>query len=94
MSEARQARRFYVSGQVQGVGYRYFAHHVAAEFRLAGYAKNLPDGRVEIYAVGTQGQLSNFAAELLRGPRHAIVKNLDVENAKLIPEFSLDFTIA
>ena len=47
-----EARRWYVRGRVQGVGYRNFAQHAAIALDLTGYAPNLDDGRVEVYAVG------------------------------------------
>ena len=48
------ARRWFVRGRVQGVGYRYFAQHAASSLGLAGYARNLDDGRVEVYAAGPE----------------------------------------
>jgi acylphosphatase len=71
MPGAAQARRFFVSGQVQGVGFRFFACHVAERLGIAGYVRNLVDGRVEAYAVGGAAQMDLFTAELRRGPRHA-----------------------
>ena len=93
MAEGRQARRIYVSGQVQGVGYRYFACHAAEEIRVGGYVKNLPDGRVEVYAIGTRAQLDSLVAVLRRGPRHALVEEVSLEDADLLPEFGPYFTI-
>jgi len=46
----KQARRYFVSGLVQGVGYRYFTQDAADRLRLTGYVRNLRDGRVEVYA--------------------------------------------
>jgi len=63
------ARRYLVQGRVQGVGYRYFAEGVAEELGLAGYARNMDDGRVEVYAVGTSDQLAALSGYLWRGPR-------------------------
>jgi acylphosphatase len=42
------ARRWFVRGRVQGVGYRWFAQRAAAELGLTGYTRNLDDGRVEV----------------------------------------------
>jgi len=55
------ARRWWVRGRVQGVGYRYFAQKAATGLGLTGYARNLDDGRVEVYAVGTEEKLSQLA---------------------------------
>ncbi|HXE12037.1 MAG TPA: acylphosphatase, partial [Bryobacteraceae bacterium] len=50
---AKEARRWLISGRVQGVGFRYFVQKHAAELGLEGWARNLADGRVEVYAVGS-----------------------------------------
>ena len=65
------AKRFYVSGEVQGVGFRFFAERVAARLDVSGYVKNLFDGRVEVYAIGSAAQLEALKNELRRGPRMA-----------------------
>jgi len=75
------ARRWLVRGRVQGVGYRYFAQRAAAELGLSGYARNLDDGRVEVYAVGTAAQLARLAGLLHRGPRWADVRGVDEQEA-------------
>ena len=93
MSEPKRAKRYYVSGRVQRVGYRYFAHGAASSLGLAGYAKNLRDGRVEIYAIGTEAQLRALAEELRRGPRHASVTDVGEIEAELLPEFANSFSI-
>ena len=83
VAQQKQAKRFYVSGTVQGVGYRFFAQRVAESLGLSGYVKNLRDGRVEVYAVGVVEQLHVLRAELKRGPRHALVDRLDETDAQL-----------
>ncbi len=75
------ARRWFVRGRVQGVGYRYFAQHAASALGLTGYARNLDDGRVEVYAVGPQDKLSEFAGMLYRGPRWAEVRGVEEQEA-------------
>lgn len=89
--ESVTARRYLVSGRVQGVGYRFFVERVAAELRLAGYARNLGDGRVEVYAIGTPEKLSELAGYLWRGPRLSLVRNVEEQEAPL--ERYTDFRI-
>ena len=93
VSEPKRAKRYYVSGRVQGVGYRYFAHGAASRLGLVGYAKNLRDGRVEVYAIGTEAQLRVLAEELRQGPRHASVTDVSEGDADLLPEFESSFSI-
>ena len=64
------------------MGYRYFAQRAAAELGLSGYARNLDDGRVEVYAVGTAAQLARLAGLLHRGPRWADVRGVDEQEAE------------
>ena len=71
------AKRWLVAGRVQGVGFRYFVQAKAAEMGITGWARNLDDGRVEVYAVGTLDQLSNLAAALHLGPRMAEVRHVE-----------------
>ena len=76
----RSARRFVVSGRVQGVGFRYFTQDVAAREGVHGRVRNLPDGRVEVEAEGDEETLARFEAALWRGPSHARVENVEVES--------------
>jgi len=76
----RVARRFLVSGQVQGVGYRYFAQDAARREGLCGYARNLEDGRVEASAEGEIEAVERFELALRRGPSHARVEHVMVES--------------
>ena len=74
-----QARRYYVSGQVQGVGYRLFAQRTARDLGVRGWARNLDDGRVEVLAMGSSRQLEDFEGELRVGPPYAVVRGLATE---------------
>jgi acylphosphatase len=87
------AKRFYVSGAVQGVGFRFFAERVAARLGIAGYVKNLFDGRVEVYAIGSAAQLDALKSELRRGPRMAGVEQVNENNAEILTEYSRGFSI-
>lgn len=75
------ARRWFIAGRVQGVGYRYFAQRAADTLGLSGYARNLDDGRVEVYAVGAPEALSEFSARLRDGPRYAEVRAVEEQEA-------------
>jgi len=84
MSKATQdARRWLISGRVQGVGYRYFAQRAAAELDLTGYARNLDDGRVEVYAVGPEKKLDQLAGTLRQGPRWSDVRGVEEQEAEV-----------
>ena len=76
------ARRWLIRGRVQGVGFRYFAQRAAAQLGLAGYVRNLDDGRVEVYAIGPEAKLSELAGVLHRGPRWAEVHGLEEQEAE------------
>lgn len=78
-----RARTFWISGRVQGVGYRYFAVGVARELGLKGWVRNLPDGRVEAYAAGSARMLEDFEARLRQGPPAGEVRGVEVEDSNV-----------
>ena len=57
-------KQVYYSGRVQGVGFRYTAQHVAQEYDVAGFVRNLPDGRVEVKVEGSPEQAEGFLSAL------------------------------
>jgi len=75
------------------VGYRFFVQRLAMRLGIAGYVKNLRDGRVEVYALGSASQLEGLRAELAPGPRGAQV--FEVAEGNVLPEegFANSFTI-
>jgi acylphosphatase len=93
VDDNNRARRFFVSGIVQGVGYRFFAQRTAAKLGISGYTRNLRDGRVEVYAVGPAELLRALRAELQRGPGSAAVSSVAEEPAPLDPRFADEFSI-
>lgn len=93
VSDAKQARRYYVSGFVQGVGFRNFVQHAAERLGLHGYVRNLPDGRVEAYAIGPSEDLAKLRAALERGPRFASVTGVFEESAEIDSRYVGEFTI-
>ncbi|WP_328774473.1 acylphosphatase [Elioraea tepida] len=71
------ARRFVVSGRVQGVGFRAFVVREACALGLAGWVRNLADGRVEALAEGDPAALAKLAEALGRGPLLARVDRVE-----------------
>lgn len=77
------ARKYFISGEVQGVGYRFFAQRAAARHQVVGYVKNLSDGRVETLVEGSATQVEAFKHDLAAGPRFGRVD--DIEELNLDP---------
>lgn len=77
------ARRFVISGRVQGVGFRHFTVKAARGLGVAGWVRNLPDGRVEAVAEGDPGALASFRGMIAQGPPGAVVSGL--ETAEIEP---------
>ena len=78
---------------MQGVGFRYFAQHSAQRLHLNGFVRNLRDGRVEAYAIGTSQQLADFRALLERGPSAAEVRGVIEEPAEIDRQYASGFII-
>jgi acylphosphatase len=91
--DEKQTRRYFVSGIVQGVGFRFFAQREAEKLRVCGYVRNLLDGRVEVLAIGTPAQLDGMKSALERGPRFSSVSGVREEEAQPNPSFEKDFVI-
>lgn len=72
------ARRYVITGRVQGVGFRYFAEAAAARNGLHGWVRNLPDGSVEAFVEGEQSAVDAIEASLRRGPSSARVESVQV----------------
>ena len=80
MSESEHGMRrltAHVRGDVQGVGYRFFAQRQASALGLRGYVRNLPDRSVEVVAEGELGRLQQFVGVLCQGPSAASVEAVD-----------------
>ncbi len=71
--QARTQRGFVVTGQVQGVGFRWWAARTARALDLAGTVCNCPDGSVEIHVAGAAEAVASLAALLEEGPPAARV---------------------
>jgi acylphosphatase len=88
---ASKAKRWYIAGIVQGVGFRYFVRNQARSLNLTGYAKNLSDGRVEVLAIGPPASLNDLASALHKGPPMSDVRS--VEELEAAPEKYSDFQV-
>jgi len=69
----------YISGKVQGVGYRLSTQEEAVKLGLTGWVKNLPDGRVEAVLEGEATAVEQMIQWCHQGPRAAIVRDVIVE---------------
>lgn len=76
-----------VRGVVQGVGFRWFVLHEARRLDLRGYARNCPDGSVEVVAVGEATALDRLRQSLNRGPRAARVNSVECDTPMPPPQY-------
>lgn len=75
----------FVCGRVQGVGFRYFVHRLAASENLVGYAVNLADGRVEFLLQGDADAVARVIERIRTGPAYARVSGVELEAAQDLP---------
>ena len=80
-------------GRVQGVGYRVYVEQIAGMLGLQGYVRNRRDGRVEVFAMGTQEKLAQLRVALKRGPMMSEVDALDEEPDAIDNRYTGIFTI-
>ena len=76
----RVARRFVISGRVQGVGFRYFARDVALREGVTGWVRNLPDGTVEARVEGEREAVTRVERAYRSGPRGARIDEVFVDD--------------
>jgi acylphosphatase len=74
----RKRIRIFYSGNVQGVGFRYTTKSVAAGFEVNGVVRNLPDGRVELVAEGTQEELDAFRQAVRDSGLEHFIRNEEI----------------
>ena len=80
VSMGRIARKFLIKGDVQGVGYRFFAQRAAARHQVTGYVRNRDDGTVEAWAEGPAENVEAFKNDLATGPQFAVVQQVEEMN--------------
>lgn len=88
------AQRIYVSGKVQGVGYRDWLIRRAQEMGVIGWVRNLRDGRVEVLAMGDDATLARLAELCRSGPSQARVEAVDAQpdQGQAVKGFTKRFT--
>ena len=89
----RVARKFLIRGEVQGVGYRFFAQRAAARHQVVGYVRNMADGSVESLAEGSAPSVEAFKHDLATGPQWAYVKQIEeivLEPSNLFSSFRIE----
>jgi len=82
------ARKFLIYGEVQGVGYRFFAQRAAARHQVSGYVRNCDDGTVEAVAQGRPADVEEFKKDLATGPRWASVSQVEEIHLEPTAEYS------
>ena len=83
-----------VSGRVQGVGYRYFAAHVAGQLGVVGEVRNMADGGVVAVAEAEESSLHEFLKALRHGPHAAEVTEVSTAWDEPTGEFSSFVTVS
>lgn len=96
MKQDALARRYTVSGRVQGVGFRNYVEHVAEKIGVNGFVRNRQDGNVEVYAIGTHEQLKRLRQALEKGPIMSYVSGVreepDTLDERYLEMFTIEFT--
>ena len=85
-SEQRRIHVF-ISGKVQGVGFRAFTQETAEKLKVTGWVRNLRDGRVEAVAEGPTSVISEFIAKIKQGPASGRVDKVDLKDEPPTGEF-------
>ncbi|PYT72290.1 MAG: acylphosphatase [Acidobacteria bacterium] len=94
VSEAKLAKRYFVSGMVQRVGFRLYTQRFAEQLRVSGFVRNLWDGRVEVFAMGTPEQHKELRKLLERGPMGSDVTGVLEEPAAVEAQYEVGFVIS
>jgi acylphosphatase len=85
--ETMRRSHAFVSGQVQGVGFRAWTREQALNLKLTGWVKNLSDGRVEAVIEGPDGNVAALLKLMERGPKAARVEQVDAKDEPYTGEF-------
>lgn len=83
----KKAGRFLVQGTVQGIFFRQFVKEHADKLKLKGFVRNLDSGEVEVVCEGEAESLDRLIKFLEKGPEHAQIRNVVVEERKWSGDF-------
>jgi len=75
-------KKIIIKGLVQGVGFRSFIHYYALKYNISGYARNIPDGCVEVVGKGKEVDLNKFIEHISMGPPGAKIKEINISDLK------------
>jgi len=81
-----KARHLFYSGHVQGVGFRYSLRQIAAGYEVAGFVRNLPDGRVESWIQGPTEEIGSMEQEILRSHLKGFIKTVESYDVEARPD--------
>ena len=85
---AKVRKHVYLSGKVQGVGFRAFTKRTAHGLGINGWVKNLADGRVEAVFSGAKEKVAKILEEVQKGPSFARVDNIEIEDETYQGEYN------
>ena len=92
MSEDKIRKHVYISGRVQGVGFRASTRRKAQRYQVKGWVRNLFDGRVEAVFTGKKESVEKIIDYVKKGPRFARVEDVEIHNEDYQGQFK-NFTI-
>ncbi|MBU2540981.1 MAG: acylphosphatase [Candidatus Omnitrophica bacterium] len=90
---AKRRIHIYFSGRVQGVGFRFTAERLARNLKIAGWAKNLFDGQVEVVAEAEENTLNDFLQQM-KDNFHNYIEDIEIDwkdNCEGLVDFQIRF---
>ncbi len=93
MPADRKRLHVWISGRVQGVGYRAYTHHGAQAHGLTGWVRNLPDGRVEALFDGPEERVDAMLKWCWEGPAFSSVDGIESIEEELVVDAPTSFEI-
>lgn len=79
----KKSVRVYIEGTIQGIFFRTFVKENAERHNVKGFVRNLEDGRVEAFLEGNQEDVDKMVELCKVGPKHSIIKKVEVKEEKL-----------